>query len=265
LEKPVEYMVRNFQNGDEACLANLFSECFGPTTPRQLSEWLKRSDVRPEDIFVCVVDGKLVSHVNVEFKQLDHGEGVHLKTAGIAGVCTDSDYRKKGIVTNLMKLTLDDARQRGVSNASLFTGLDLPAIRIYRRLGFVDVLTWRAYIKYIDFPSIFAKWLRALNRSVKDSKMAARKLEGWEKSVVVQLNEVGALSFRSHKGRFQRLEEPPKRPNIEFSSDLQTYARIARGVVQWEDAVKEGKLTVNRGEAADIEMFERILHWRWDD
>jgi hypothetical protein len=214
---------------------------------------------------VCVVDGKLVSHVNMEFKQLDHGEGVHLKTAGIAGVCTDSDYRRRGIVTNLMKLTLDDVRQRGVSNASLFTGLDLPAVRIYRRLGFVDVLTWRAYIKYIDYPSIFAKWLRALNRLVKDSKMAAGRLQDWEKSVVVRLNDVSPLSFRFHKGRFQRLKKPPRRPNIEFYSDLQTYSRIVRGVVQWEGAVKEGKLTVNRGEAADIEMFKRILHWRWDD
>lgn len=265
MEKPVEYAVRNYQKGDEANLARLFSECFGPTTPRQLSEWLRRSEVRPEDIFVGVADGKLVGHVDMEFKQLDHGEGVHLRTAGIAGVCTDSDYRRRGIVTNLMKLALDDARQRGVSNASLFTGLDLPAVRIYRRLGFVEVMTWRTYIKYVDYRSIFVKWLRGLNRSVKDSKIAARKLEGWEKSVVVRLKEVGALCFRFRKGRFQRLKEPPERPSIDFSSDLQTYARIVRGVVQWEDAVREEKLTVNRGEPADIEVFLRILHWRWDD
>jgi predicted N-acetyltransferase YhbS len=265
LDKAVEFEVRNFRKGDEVCLAKLFSECFAPTTPRQLSEWLRKSEVAPEDIFVCVVDGKLVSHVNVEFRRLDHGEGVHLKTAGVAGVCTDSHYRRKGIVTNLMKRALENARRKGVSNASLFTRLDFPATKIYRRLGFLDIVTWRTYIKYVDYPAVFAKWLCDLNRSLKYSKTTARKLGGWEKSVVVRLKEVGALSVRFRRGRFHRLKEPPKHPDIEFYSDIKTYARIVHGAVEWDDAVKEEKLRVSHGEPADVEMFKRILLWRWDE
>jgi hypothetical protein len=221
--------------------------------------------VAPEDIFVGVVDGKLVSHVNVEFKRLDHGEGVHLKTAGIAGVCTDSDYRRKGFMTNLMKRALESARQKGVSNASLFTGLDFPAVRIYRRLGFIDIVTWRTFIKYVDYPTVFARWLRILNRSIKYSKTMARKLDGWEKSVVLRLKEVGALSFRFRKGRFQRLKELPRHPDIDLHSDMETYARIMHGAVQWDEAIKEGRLTVSHGEPADVDMFKRILLWRWDE
>ena len=265
MDKAVEFKVRNFQRGDEVCLAKLFSECFGPTTPRQLSEWLGKSEVAPEDIFVGVVDGKLVSHVNVEFRRLDHGEGVHLKTAGIAGVCTDSDYRRKGTMTHLMKHALESARQKGVSNASLFTGLDFPAVRIYRRFGFIDIVTWRTYIKYVDYPAFFARWLRVVNRCLKCSKIMARKLEGWEKSVVIRLKEVGALSFRFRRGRFHRLKEPPKHPDVEFYSDLETYARIVHGAIQWDDAVKEGKLRVSIGETADVKMFRRIVLWRWDE
>lgn len=265
MEKPIQYTVRNYERGDEVILAKIFSECFGPATPRQIIQWHKGSGIRPEDVFVGMVDGKLVSHVNMEFKQLHHGESVYLKTAGIAGVCTDSDYRKKGIVTNVMKLALDQAQQRGCSNASLFTGLDLPAIRIYQRLGFVDILTWRTYRKYLDYPYIFARWLRLLNRSLRGSKLATRKLEGWEKSITMHLKDVGTLSFRFKKKRFRRLREPPKRADIEFSTDLQTYIKIMRAVVQWEDAVKDGKLTVKRGDEAEIEMLRRILNWRWDD
>jgi len=246
-------------------MAKLFSECFGHTTPHQVSEWHRKSDICPEDIFLGMVNGKLVAHVNMETKKLNHGEDLHAKTAGIAGVCTDSDYRKEGIGTRLMKYALNEAQQRGISNASLFTGLDNPAIRIYRRLGFVEILTWRTYIKYIDYPVIFAQWLRDLNRSIKDSRNAARKLIGWEKSVVIRLREVGVLSFRFHKGRFQRLKQPPKRPDIDFSSHMQTYARIMRGALHWEDAVKGRKLTVSHGEPADIKMFLRILRWSWDD
>jgi len=265
LEKSIIYTVRNYVKGDEVALSSIFSECFGPTTPRRLKEWYRSEGVRPEDVFVGVVDGKLVSCVEQVFKQLHHGEGVYLKTAGISGVCTDSDYRCKGIVSNLMKTALEKNRRNGLSNASLYTGLDIPAHRIYERLGFVDVMTWRMYMKYLDYPYLFGVWVRYLNRSLKDSKIAAKKLKGWEKSVAIRLKDVGTLSFRFRKNHFERLAKPPKRVDIEFSTDLETYVKVRRNVVQWEDAVTSGKLTVAKGEVPDIEMFKRILHWRWDE
>jgi len=265
LEKPVQYTVRSYAKGDEVALSKIFSECFGPTIPRGLMEWYRRLGVRPEDIFTSVVDGKLVSAVELVSMQLHHGEGVYIKTAGISGVCTDSDYRHKGIVSNLMILALEQSKARGLSNASLYTGLDIPAHRIYERLGFVDIFTWRTFIKYLDFPAVFARWLRQLNRSLKGSKIAMRKLEGWDKSVAIRLKEVGMLSFKFWKNHFQRLSKPPKLADIEFSTDLETYMRVRRGVLQWEDAVKTGKLLVIRGDAGDIEMLKRILRWSWED
>lgn len=193
------------------------------------------------------------------------GEGVFLKTATIAGVCTDSDYRCRGIVTNLMKLALDRAQFEGFSNSSLFTGLDFPARRIYHRLDFVDIVTTRIYAKYLDYPATFARWLRNSNRSIKASKIAANRLRGWEKSVTVQLRDVGTLAFRVKKNHLQKLSKPPKQADIEFSTDLTTYIRIMRGTVEWEDAVKTNKLTVKHGQPADIEMLSRLLHWRWQD
>lgn len=226
---------------------------------------MRSAHIKPEDIFLGIIGGTPTSHVSVEFKELHHGEGVYLRTAGIGGVCTDSDYRKKGIATNVMRLALDYAMQKGLSNASLFTGTDLPARRIYQRFGFIDILTWRIYIRYLDYPSVFRKWILHFNRDIKESKIATRKLSGWEKSVVINLKEVGTLSFRVKGTRLQRLAKPPRRVNIQFSVDLETYAKILRGVVQWENAVSEGKLRVERGDQQDIEMLKRILNWRWDD
>jgi ribosomal protein S18 acetylase RimI-like enzyme len=265
MTKPTQYTVRNYVKGDEIALARNSSECFGPVTPRRLMEWFRRNGVRPEDIFVGIVDGKLVSGVNFVFKRLHHGEGVYLQTAGVSGVCTDSDYRCKGIVSNLMKLALDKSRQQGLSNASLYTGLDNSAHRIYERLGFVDVLTWRTYIKYTDYPFSFARWLRELNQSLKSSKVARKRLEGWDKSVRIVLSDVGTLAFRFEKNRFLRLPKPPKKADIELSTDLKTYVKIRRGVVQWEDVVKDGCLSLTKGERADVEMLQRILRWKWDE
>jgi len=265
LDKPVNYTVRNFLKGDEAAIAKLFSECFGPRPPSRIRRWHRIAQIRAEDVFLGVADGKPVSHVSIESKRLHHGEHVYLKTAGIGGVCTDSDYRKKGIVTNLMNLALAHAQHEGYSNTSLFTDLTIPAHRIYLRLGFVDVQTTRFYTKFIDYPFVFSRWIRYINRSLKDSKQAVKRLDGWQKSVVIRLKEVGSLCFRFHGARFQRLSKPPKHADIDFSTDLQTYTGIRREIVRWDDAVKAGKLVVNRGEPADIEMLNRVLTWTWSE
>jgi GNAT superfamily N-acetyltransferase len=265
LEKPLRYTVRNYLKGDEVAIAKLMSECFDPTPPSRIRLWHRRSGIHPEDVFEAVADGKPVSHVSLEFKQLHHGEGVYLKTAGVGGVCTDSDYRKKGIVTHLMKLALECGQREGLSNASLFTGLDIPAHRLYQRLGFVDVMTLRTYTKYVDYSFVFARWLRFHNRLLKDHRIAAKKLEGWEKSVVVQLGEAGTFSFKFRKNRFRRLRKPPKRADVEFSTDLETYTKLLRAVLSWEDAIESGKLVLKRGEPADVEMVKRILHWSWEE
>lgn len=266
MEKPDQYVVRNYQKGDEKRLAEIFSECFGPVTSREVLNWKRRSGRKPEDLYVGTVDDKLVSHVEVGVERLHVGEGVFIRTAAIAGVCTDSDYRCRGVVTNLMKFALDRVQLEGFSNSALFTGLDLlPARRIYHRFGFVDLVTTRIYAKYIDYPATFARWLRNSNRSIKASKIAANRLRGWEKSVTVQLRDVDTLAFRVRKNHLQRLSKPPKQADIGFITDLSTYIKIMRGTVKWEDAVNANKLTVKHGQPADIEMLNRLLHWRWHD
>jgi GNAT superfamily N-acetyltransferase len=221
LQRDVKYVVRNYKKGDEVRLAQIYSECFGPTTLRDVERWLRRAEVLPEHIFIAEVEGKLVGSVDLKLKKLHLGEEVYLKTGGIAGVCTDSDYRRKGIATNLMQQALNYVKQSGVSNSALFTDLDIPAHRIYSRLGFVDITTEKSFIKYLDYPFAFKRWIRRLNRLLKYAKIAQRKLQGWEKSVVIQLKDVGTLCFRFKRGRFQTLKKPPKTPDIMFSTDVQ--------------------------------------------
>ncbi len=265
LQKDTKYLVRNYKKGDEVRLAEILSECFSPTTVRRVRKWLRRVEVLPEHIFVGEVEGKPVSIVDLEFKKLHLGEEVYVKTGGIAGVCTDSDYRRKGIVTNLMKQALDYTKQSGVSNSGLFTDLDIPAHRIYSRLGFVDIKTEKLFIRYLDYPFFFKQWIRRRNRLLRYAKIAQRRLRGWEKSVVIQLKDIGTLCFRFKRGRFQTPKKPPKTLDIIFSTDARTYTRICLGAIEWEEAVKTRKLVVEKGEPADIEMLKRILRWMWEE
>lgn len=265
LQRNTRYLIRNYKDGDEVRLADIYSECFTPLTPRIVRKWYRRARVLPEHVFVGETDGKLVSSVVLEFKKLHLGEDVFLKAAGIAAVCTDSDYRRKGIVTGLMKQALDYTRQSGVSNSALFTDTDIPAHRIYSRLGFVDIATYKGFTKFLDYPFVFRQWVRRRNRLLKYTKMAKRKLHGWEKSVVIELTDVGTLCFRFRRGRFQTLKKPPRAPDVVFSTDVQTYTRISMSEIEWDDAVKRGKLVVKRGEPVDIAMFMRVLKWTWEE
>lgn len=263
--KTVKYSVRNYKEGDETALAKILSECFGPITPKQLLRWYSLEKVGPEDVFIAEVDGEPVSTVEIISRKLHVGEKTYLKTAAIAGVCTDSDYRKKGIATNLMRKALDLKKSKGVSSASLYTEFDNPARRVYERLGFIDLTAFRTFIKYLDFHSFFTNWIRIRNRRLKDSKIAKRKLEGWQKTIVINIEEVGALSFQFKKGRLTVLRKSPKKPDIEFSTDLQTYTKIWWNVLPWEKAIKDKRILLKKGEKEDIELFKRFLHWRWED
>lgn len=267
MNKEVKYAIRNVQGDDVQHIARIISECFWPTTPRQIKEWLRRDERESKGAtktFVAVVDGKVVSQVVVEFINVNVGEGVYVKTGGIAGVCTDSDYRKRGIVTNLMKHALEYAKQKGASNSSLYTGCCIPAHRVYSRLGFLDIERWPMYIKLIDFSYVFSTWLREWNKLLKHSKLAAKALQHWNKTVVLEISEYGRFAFRCRNRRFYRLKTPPKKPNVILSVAIKTLLEVMADL-SWEDAMNSGRLEIKQGSVSDIAIVKKLLPWAWSE
>jgi ribosomal protein S18 acetylase RimI-like enzyme len=55
----------------------------------------------------------------------------------IKNLYTDPEYRNKGIATNLMKLALQDAEEKGLTSALLYVeSTQKPAIHLYKKIGF---------------------------------------------------------------------------------------------------------------------------------
>lgn len=269
MRKKVKYLIREEQEGkDEVNLARIFSECFDPATPRQVRRWVRQTKKDSADwsrFFVGDVDGKVVSNVSVELKELHLGEGVYVKTGGIAGVCTCSDYRRKGMVTNLLRQSLTYVKNSSVSNSSLYTGKVLPAHRIYQRFGFCDIETWPVYIKVFDFDYVFRTWIRNLNRHLKFSKIARRMLQNWNRSVVFELEGVGVQSFRLRHSRFQRLSKPPKSADVVIATSVETLIRAMWGAIKFEDAIEAEKMHIRKGSEADLRVLKKILIGIWDE
>lgn len=209
------------------------------------------------------VEGEVASNVTVELKKLHFGEGVHIKSGGIAGVCTCSDFRRKGIVTNLLDQCLKYVENSGVSNSSLYTGGMLPAHRIYTREGFVDVEKWSAYVKFLDLASYFRLWIRNLNRYVKSSNIAQKTLQNLDRCIAFEFREV-TICFRLKNGRFKMLPKPPRSVDIQVAMTTETLARVMWGGDEMEEIIATGKMKVKKGTEADLQVLRKLLTGIWD-
>ena len=259
----MQYVIREAQKDkDAAKIARILSECFGPVTPRQLNQWMAKPGVK---LLVCEAKSNVISNIGVEPQELHVGEGVYVRTGAIGGVCTCSEHRRKGIMTDMMRQTLDYVRNSGVSTSSLYTGLMLPAHRIYERSGFCDVQTWPFYVKILDFQYVFRVWLRELNRAIKVSRIAKEILRDWNRTVLFRLEELGVQSIRFSGGHFRRMRKSPKNADVDITISYRTLLQIMWGGLEFEDARKTALIGINRGTEDDLLMLRKILTRIWDE
>lgn len=135
-------VVRRGTLRDAAALARVYRDAYGPVSTRNVRRWM-RSPECPREYLVAEVDGVVASSVDIQYREL-LVDGVRIRTGGIAGVATHGAYRHRGLATRLLREANRRIRARGISNAALFTGYDLPAIRIYRRLGYTETSDWHS-------------------------------------------------------------------------------------------------------------------------
>src|SRR3989442_14491288 len=134
-------VVRTATARDAAGISAVYRHAFGPSTAAGGRRSL-RSGEFPRDLLSALVDGVVASTVDIQYRTL-LVDGVPLRTGGIAGVATRWEFRGRGLATRLMREALRRIRARGISSTTLFTGHPLPAIRIYRRLGYSETSDWR--------------------------------------------------------------------------------------------------------------------------
>jgi len=147
--------IRVYRPGDEERIASLLRECFDTFRNYGLdgSKWLEYAKLNEgfklEGAYLLEVNGTLVSHVQVVEKSLRTAAGL-LRTAGIANVSTHPSWRGRGYATKLLSKVMEDYRAKGFPLTALFTGYASDPQRIYRRLGYVDVCTDRAWVAPVE-------------------------------------------------------------------------------------------------------------------
>ena len=155
--------VRNYREEDfEAMLDALVPLTVQRYTEKELNDViLKKPGVKPEGVFVAVVDGKLAGtatgyfHVQTETRQADDGGTLHMVSAlsEVSGkrvgysVCAEAVNYLIEAGCSYVDLTTDDFR--------------LPAIVTYHRLGFRAVIDepemeerWNAIAEKLGIPAL---------------------------------------------------------------------------------------------------------------
>ena len=252
-------VVRTATVRDAPALARVYRDAYGPVTVRDVRTWMRLPETRREYL-VAVVDGVVASTVNIQYREL-LVDGVPIRTGGIAGVATHGAYRRRGLATRLMREAIHRIRARGISNTTLFTGYDLPAIRIYRRLGYTETAGWRAFhdarrpVDWIRTRFDFrGKWLRSasfgrpiLRDAVPRVLLAA---PGWRATVACD-----GRRFTVHAGRRGRPDVVMRGRSdaiLHCFGDPDTYDRyVRRGTVRVE------------GDADALRAWRRVLTAGW--
>ncbi len=104
-------------------------------------------------------DGRDVSHLNYGPVAFGLGARAPLGMAGIGGVGTNPQYRRRGFARQVFARAMEAMAEEGYSCVGLHTGTDIVAHRLYRRFGFVDILVQEPAVKLLDPAAFLARGL----------------------------------------------------------------------------------------------------------
>ncbi|MEE2658303.1 MAG: GNAT family N-acetyltransferase [Candidatus Latescibacterota bacterium] len=117
-------------------LIELFCSVYSPHAHDRYRGYIEGDPTwRPEHNPVAVVDGRIVGALRIWDRQLHVGE-TPVRIAGIGGVCTDPDFRGRGIASALTNRAQHFMSREGFDLGLLFSWV--PA-RFYRRLGWASI------------------------------------------------------------------------------------------------------------------------------
>ncbi len=138
-------------------------------------------------------EGRDISHLSYSPRRLRLGQESEVRMAGIGGVGTEPEYRRRGLAGRVFARAMDEIHGEGYSCAGLYTSTRIVAHRMYRRFGFVDVAGSPRAWKLLD-PKRFVCDL--LNAKLKDNGSSSVG-----DSLTVE------ITARPHEPVFVRVEE----------------------------------------------------------
>jgi hypothetical protein len=196
------------------------------------------------------VAGKDVSRVYVLPELISVGPAGRVMMAGIGGVGTEREHRRKGLMRRVYARAMREIARDGYSCSGLFTGTVIVAHRIYREFGYVDVSIQRGVRKLLD-PK--AAVVRALSRLAKEDAFS-----GWQGVVAVALPSHPPVHVRIGNGEAKAVGRAPKRVHLSIAASPGALGSLIGGGMSL-DYARAASLVEWRGESEACERFTQAF------
>jgi GNAT superfamily N-acetyltransferase len=197
------------------------------------------------------LDGKDVSHLGYADCRIRIGAEATVRMAGIGGVGTDSEHRRRGLARKVFAYALGLMREQRFSMVGLYTSRHIVAHRLYRRFGLVDLVPRRHYVKLLDPTLVAQQMLREL--VLRSEELRSRRL-----TIRLHLGSTAPLDFRIEGNDVSLMPRPPRKVDLTLRLSEKALVPLAAGVMTLEYA-EQAKLAAWSGDEAVCQMLSRAI------
>lgn len=170
--------------------------------------------------------GREASHLSYAPFVFPLGRHAAVRMAGIGGVGTDPSFRRRGFAHRVLAQALHEIRSAGYSCVGLYTGTDIVAHRLYRRLGFVDIVTHQPAVKVLDPAAFFAHRLR---RALAEAREQHADIADWHCHLAVDLLDQPSVHLRIEAGSAEAASASPARSDLTLAAPRAVLLRVWMG------------------------------------
>lgn len=177
--------------------------------------------------------GKDVSHLQYAPFELQLGAGGTVRMAGIGGVGTSREFRRRGLGQRVFERTMEQAAEEGHYCMGLYTSRRIVAHRLYRRFGFVDTARRKPLEKLLD-PGRFTC------KKLSDLVPRNSALRRWRATLRLDLPPHPAFHVQIEEGDVRVLDGEPEEVQLSLTMPSAAFVGICRGdiSVRYAEAAK---------------------------
>ena len=244
---------------DAVQLAKVFTDAFELTRPADVRRSMRRR-IAKREYLVAVVDGKIAANVEILYLDLMI-EGVPLRTAGIAGVATRWEYRRRGLATSLMREAIRRVRAKGISNTTLFTGLQLPAKRIYERLGYTETSRWLRFADIRDPLGVLVQAFAGRSAWLPKTPFGRAILDKWRESILFESDDL-RVTVTFEDGKFVVQRGKKGKPTVTVRGPTNRLIECFRNRLAYDRHAADGTIKVS-GRPDALASLRRLITLEW--
>ncbi len=198
------------------------------------------------------VEGKDASHLFYDPQRVRLGRDAAVTLAGIGGVGTAPEHRRKGLAGEVLRHALSEMQHDGYNAVGLYTSRRIVAHRLYRRCGFVDMWRRQTACKLLDPPALARRVL---------ADMARRSSELQSHSLTLSLSvDAGRPSHLRIDGQqVSLLSHAPRAADLALKTSERALLKLWLGETTLPDALA-AKLVSWAGDEGALQLLVRAAN-----